>query len=72
MGRRFDFFSALGFEIHRNSDYKTLAITLYSIGALKHHLNEKNLINGREAATISKFSVLIFESYFSIKPVVSN
>ena len=35
--------------------------------ALKHYLNEINLICGRVKATISKFSPQIFETYYSLK-----
>ena len=56
MGKDLDFFSQLRFDIQRNSDHKTPNTTLYSVRALKRYLNEKNLIHGRQPATISKFS----------------
>ena len=59
-----EFFSPLGFDIQRNSDHETPVIKLYSVRALKRYLNEKNL-HGRVTATISKFSLQIFETYFS-------
>ena len=39
---------------------------LYSVRALKRHLNEKNSIHGRVMAAVLKFSPHIFETYFSI------
>ena len=38
---------------------------LYSVRTLKRYLNEKNLIHGRETATISKFGASIFVTYLS-------
>ena len=66
LGENLDFFifSSLGFTIQRNSDHKTKKIKLHSVRALKRYLNEKNLIQGRVMATISKFSPQIFETYF--------
>ena len=58
------FFSPLEFDVQTNSDYKPQQIKLYSVRALKRYVNEKNLIHGREMATISKFSSQIFETYF--------
>ena len=66
LGGNFAFFSPLGFDVQTNSDHKTHKIKLYSVGALKRCLNEKNLIHGRVMATISKFSPEIFEAYFNI------
>ena len=62
--RYLDFFSPLGFDIQTNSDHKTQKVKLCSVRALKHYLNEKNLIHGRVMATISKLGVLIFETCF--------
>ena len=47
---------------------KPKKIKICSVRALKRYLNEKNLINGRVMATISKFSPQIFETYFSKIP----
>ena len=63
IGEKFDFFSPSGSEIQSN--YKSSEIKLFSVGALKGYLNEKNLMQGRETATISKFIALTFETYFS-------
>ena len=65
LGRKPDFFSPLGFDVQTNSEPKTQNIKLYSVRALKHYLNEKNLIHGQVMATTSKFSPQIFEIYFS-------
>ena len=70
LGGRFDFSSPPGFEILRDSDYKTLKIKFYSVRALKCYLNEKNLIHGLVTATISKFSPQILKRtlvYLSLK-----
>ena len=64
-GENLDFYSALGFDVQTNSDLKTQKVRVYSVRALKRFLNEKNLINGRVMATISKLSPQIFETYFS-------
>ena len=56
LGENLDLFSQLGFEVQANCDHKTQKIKLYSFRALKRYLNEKNLLHGREIATISKFS----------------
>ena len=47
-------FSPLGFDIQTNSDHKTQKIKLYSVRDLKRYRIEKNLIQGRVVATISK------------------
>ena len=52
LGGKFDFFSLSGFEIQSNFDHKISKIKLYSVRALKHHLNDKRLIHVR----VSKFS----------------
>ena len=64
-GGKFDFFSPWGFESQSDFDYRTSKIKFYSVRALKCYLNEKNLIQGRVTATISKFSPQIFETYFT-------
>ena len=64
--KNIDFFSHLGFEIQRISDLETRKPKLYSVRALKHYLNEKNLIHNQVTATFSKFSAQIFETYFSL------
>ena len=56
LGRKPLFFSPLGFNVQKQSDLETPKIRLYSDRALKHYLNEKNLIHGRGRAVISKFS----------------
>ena len=53
---KFDFFSLLGFEIQYDFDHKILNLKLCCARALKHYLNEKNLIHRRVPATISKVS----------------
>ena len=63
LGENLDFFSPLGFDVKTNSDHKTQEIKLYSVRALKRHLNENNLIHGRAMAMISKFSLQILETY---------
>ena len=63
-GGKLAFFSPSRFETQSDFDYRTSKIKLYSIRVLKRYLNEKNLIHGREATMISKFSALIFEKYF--------
>ena len=65
LGRKPVFFSPLGFDVQTNADHRTQKIKLFSVGALKRYLNEKNLTHGRVMATISKFSPQIFETYFS-------
>ena len=50
------FFGPLELDILRNSGHETPKIKLYSVRALKRYLNDKNLINGRVTATMSKFS----------------
>ena len=62
----FDFFSPSGFEIQSYFDYRTSKFKFYSVRALKRYLNEKNLMHGRVMSTISMFSRLIFETYFSL------
>ena len=57
----------MGFDVQTNSDHKTPKIKLYSVRALKRHLNEKNLIYGPVMATISEVSPQIFETYFCRK-----
>ena len=54
------FFGSLGFKIQSNFDLETTKINLHSVRALKRYLNEKNLIHGRETATIWKFSAQSF------------
>ena len=66
LGVNFDFFSQLGFDIQTNSDHETQKIKLNSVRALKRCVNEKNLIDGQVMVTISEFSQLIFEPYFSL------
>ena len=66
LGENLDFFSPLGFDVQKNSGHKTQKIKLYSVRALKRYLNEKNLTHGRVIATISKFSLQIFETYFRL------
>ena len=56
LGGRVDFFSPSGLDSESEFDYRTSQIKLYSVRALECYLNEKNLINNRVAATISKFS----------------
>ena len=41
-----DSFGPLGFVVQRNSDHKTQKFKLKSGRALKHYLNEKNLVHG--------------------------
>ena len=65
LGGKFYFFSPLGFEIQSDFGYRTSKIKFYAVGALNCYLNEKNLINGRVTATISKLSPQIFETYFN-------
>ena len=67
LGENLDFFSPLGFDTRRTSDHETPKIKLYSVRALKCHLNDKNLIHGRVTATISGFSPQIFETYFHLR-----
>ena len=57
--------------MQKNSDHKTPKIKLYTVTALKRYLNEKNLIHGRETATVFKFCALIFEMYFSMQQVLT-
>ena len=64
LGGKFDFFSPSEFEIQSDFDYRTSKI--YFVRALKCYLTEKNLIHGRVTATISKFSLQIFETYISV------
>ena len=64
LGGKFDVFSPLGFEIKSVFDYRTSQIKFYSVGTLICYLNEKKLIHGQVTATISKFSVQIFETHF--------
>ena len=66
LGGKFDFFSPLGFEIQSDFDYRNSKIKFYFVRALICHLNEKNLMDGRVTATISKFSPQIFETYISV------
>ena len=66
LGGKFDFFSPSGFEIQSDFDYRTSKIKFYYVRALKCYLNEKNLIQGRVKATISKFSPQSFETYCRI------
>ena len=49
---KFEFFSLLGLKIQRNFDLETTKIKFHSVRALKRYLNERNLIHGRETATI--------------------
>ena len=65
LGGKFDFFSPSRFEIQSDFDYRTSKIIFYSVRALKCYLNEKTLIHGRVTATISKFDLQMFETYFS-------
>ena len=53
---KFDFFCHSGFEIQSDFDYGSLKIKFYFVRALKCYLNEKNLIDGRVTAMISKLS----------------
>ena len=69
---KFSFFSPSGFEIQSVFGYRTSKIKFYSVRALKCYLNEKNLINSRVTATISKFSSQIFETYFNTKGAKPN
>ena len=64
----FDFFSLSGFEIESGFDCKTSNIKLHSVRVLKCYMNDNNLILGQETVTISKFSALIFETYFEARP----
>ena len=67
LGRKPEFsFSPLGFDIQTNSDHKTQKIKLYSVRVLKRYLTEKNLIQGRVVATISKFSPKILKCTFKV------
>ena len=66
LGGKFDFFSPSGFEIESDFDYRNSKIKFYFVRALKCYLNEKNLTHGRVTATISKFSLQIFETYISV------
>ena len=63
-GENLDFFSPLGSDVQTNSDPKIQIIKLHSVRALKRYRNEKNLIHGTVMATILKFSLQIFETYF--------
>ena len=65
LGEKLEFFSPLGFKIKSNFDLETTKLKLHSVRALKQYLNEKNLIHGRETATIWKFSAQNFQTYFS-------
>ena len=65
-GEKFDVFSLSGFEIQSDFDHKISKIKLYSARALKHHLNEKNLIHVQVTAPISKFNAQSFETYFNL------
>ena len=65
MGGNFNFVSPSGFKTQSDFDYRISKIKFCSVRALKCYLNEKNLINGRVTATISKFSPQIFETYFN-------
>ena len=55
---KFEFFSPSGFKIQSNFDQffnvdlETIKVKLHSVRALKRYLNEKNLVQGRETATI--------------------
>ena len=67
LGRKPEFsFSPLGFDIQTNSDHKTQKIKLYSVRVLKRYLIEKNLIEDRVVATISKFSPKILKCTFKV------
>ena len=72
LGRKFNF------SVHRDLKFKAILITEPQKSSsthgrvLKRYLNEKHLIHGRVMATISKFSPLIFETYFrSVKGFAS-
>ena len=41
LGKNLDLYSPLGYDVRTNSDHKIQKIKLYSIRALKRHLNEK-------------------------------
>ena len=56
LGENVAFLSPLGFDVQTNSDHKTPKIKLFSLRALKSCGNERNLIDARVMATISKFS----------------
>ena len=66
LGGKLDCFSPSRFEAQSVFYYRISKIKFYSVRALKCYLNEKNLIHGQVAATISKFGPQIFETYFSI------
>ena len=63
LGGYFDFLSPSRFKIQSDFNYRTSEIKLYSVRTLNRYLSQKNPILGRETATMSKFSVLIFETY---------
>ena len=67
LGGNFDFFSPSGFEFESDFDYNTSKMKFQSFRVLKRYLNEKRLIRGREAATVSKFGELIFETYCVVR-----
>ena len=52
LGEKFEFFSPLGFKIQSSFDLETIKIKVHSVRTLKQYVNEKNLIHGRETATI--------------------
>ena len=52
LGEKCEFFSPLGFKLQSNFDLETTKIKLHLVRALKRYLNEKNLLRGRETATI--------------------
>ena len=54
------------FEIRNDFDYKaSKSSSTHVVRALKYHLKEEKLTHGQETAPTSKFSALIFETYFS-------
>ena len=57
------FVSPLRFHMQRNSDQESSKIMLQLLRASKRYLNQKNLMHGRETATISKSSAHYFGKY---------
>ena len=67
LGRKPEFsLIPFGFNIQTNSDHKTQKIKLYSVRVLNRYLIEKNLIQGRVVAKISKFSPKILKCTFKV------
>ena len=52
LGEKCDLFSHLGIDIQRDSDLKISKIKFHSIRASESYLHEKNMIYGRETATV--------------------